>query len=426
MLKEVSRRARARLNDLDQLFVLLRGVTLTGGLFWLLVGPANPQRRVWLIILFVIFVSYGLALYGFLLFGSIKKDRLYLIALFVDFSFIAALVSLTGAHQSIFILAFYLLIGLHAFYFGLRVGLMVAVMASTFYLMLNAVIGPESWVDETLKVGFMLLTGIASGLISEKEKRDKQQIEQLVKELQAARRVIEHSEKIALLGRLSAGIAHAINNPVSVIATRSERMLLEAKEADRAAPGQDALIRDLEVINAHAHRVATIVGNMLAFSRQRALHMTALDINEIVETAVSLVEHRLPEKRLTLNLNLLRHLPHVRGDAGRLQEVLVNILNNAIEASYEGGQIYILSTLSGGPQKELQIFVTDTGVGIPEEDRDKVFDPFFTTKEVGQGTGLGLYVAYQIIKEHGGTITLDSEVGKGTTVTISLPLPSWE
>lgn len=422
MLEEVTQRARARLSDLDRFFVILRVVTLAGGLFWLFSGPSDPPRRVGLMGLYIIFVSYGLVLYGFLLFSSIKKDRLYLITLFVDFSFIAALVSLTGAHQSIFILAFYLLIGLHAFYFGLRVGLTVAVMASGFYLMLNVVIGPESWVDETFKVGFMLLTGIASGLISEKERRDKRRIEQLVRDLQAARRVIEHSEKIGLLGRLSAGIAHAINNPVSVIATRSERMLLEAKEADPAAPGQDALIRDLEVINAHAHHVAAIVGNMLAFSRQRALQKTALDINEIIEAAVSLIEHRLPEKRLTLNLNLLRHLPRVLGDPGRLQDVLINILNNAIDASYEGGQIYIISTVSSGPQKELQIFVSDTGVGIPEDDRDKVFDPFFTTKGVGQGTGLGLYVAYEIIKEHGGTITLDSEVGKGTTAIISLPL----
>jgi signal transduction histidine kinase len=414
----------ARFSHLDRFFAFLRVVTLAGGLLWLQFGLTMGDGQLKLSWLFGAFICYGLVLYGLVLYGRLSLERMYLVALFLDFAFIATLVSLTGGLKSVFIVAFYLLIGLHSFYFGLKIGVSIGAAAIAFYLVASLASLSAPGVEQIIRVGFMILIAVAAGLMSDKARRDRERIEQLVRDLQTASRVIERSEKIALLGRLSAGIAHEINNPVSVIATRTERMLLEAQEKSQSGYGDRRLIADLKVINTQAYRIASIILSMLAFSRDLPLRMVPLDINEIVNKAVALIEHRLSERQLTLNLNLLRHLPRVVGDANRLQEVLINILNNAIDASGEGGRLYVITTVSGGQQKVLQVFVTDAGEGMSPDVLEKVFDPFFTTKEVGQGTGLGLYVCYQILQEHGGTIDIESEPHQGTTVSISLPIIS--
>lgn len=415
---------QTRFAPLDHFFAALRLVVLAGGLFWLEFAPGVANARPKLSWLFGAFICYGLALYASVIFRRLSLERMYLIALVLDFAFISTLVSWTGGPRSSFIVAFYLLAGLHSFYFGLKTGAVVGAAVVVYYVIASLAASSAVSVELIMRIGFVILITSAAGLMSDKARRDRERIEQLARDLETAGRVIEKSEKIALLGRLSAGIAHEINNPVSVIATRSERMLIEAKEQSRMAAGNEKLFKDLEVINAQAHRIAAIIRNMLIFSRLPSLTMAPLDINEIVNRAVALIEHRLSEKQLTLNLNLLRHLPKVSGDASRLQEVIINVLNNAIDASSEGGGLYVITTVSGGPQKILQVFVTDTGEGMTQDVLEKVFDPFFTTKEVGQGTGLGLYVCYQILQEHGGTIDIESEPHRGTTISITLPIIS--
>ena len=172
-----------------------------------------------------------------------------------------------------------------------------------------------------------------------------------------------------------------------------------------------------------SRRLADTSGKLLRFARPAPPSSERVDINACIERAVQLIEHRLPDKQLTLNLNLSSELPRVPGRASDLEEVILNLLTNAIDACPSNGQIYIISALSGSREKTLQILVADTGDGIAEQDSDRVFDPFFTTKKVGEGTGLGLFITHEVVREHHGTIEVETEAGKGATFIINLPVP---
>ncbi|MBI3683511.1 MAG: HAMP domain-containing histidine kinase [Acidobacteria bacterium] len=358
-------------------------------------------------------------MYSLFLLTRWPVDRIYLGALLGDLLLLFGLVRWTGGSNSVFFLGFYLLAGLHSFYFGRRIGLVVATLAAV-----ALILSPpdpfrtEAWPDSAVRVGFLYLIGWSIGLLADGERRARRKAEELLAQLQNTTRILEQAQKMALIGRLTAGIAHEINNPAAVIVTRVERMLLEAEENSYSS----ALKKDLESLRNHGQRVADVVRKLLAYSRPDETGFSALDINDVIQQSIPLIEHRLETRRLTLNLNLLRRLPGIYGNANRLEEVFVNLLTNAIDASVPGGQIYIVSTISGGQEKEVQVFVSDAGEGIPQENLDKIFEPFFTTKPPGQGTGLGLYVTYQIVKDHRASISVESQPGKGTTVSISFPL----
>lgn len=320
---------------------------------------------------------------------------------------------------SVFDLGFYLLVGLHTFYFGWRAGLLLATVAAV--LLVSGEInmfGSEPWPDSVIRVGFLYVIGLSIGLLADGEKQARRKAEDLLAELQNATRALEHAQKMALIGRLTAGIAHEINNPAAVILTRVERMLLDVEPHSYPA----ALRTDLETLRKHGLRVASVVQKLLAYSRPDSAGLVPLDINEVIQQSVPLIEHRLEARGLTLNLNLLHHLPRIYGNANRLEEVFVNLLGNAVDASYPGGQIYIISSIGDESGQGVRVLVSDAGEGIPKENLDKIFEPFFTTKPTGQGTGLGLYVAYQILKDHSATITLHSDLGKGTSIAIGFPL----
>jgi two-component system NtrC family sensor kinase len=244
--------------------------------------------------------------------------------------------------------------------------------------------------------------------IQERDKR--QRVESEIKLLQ--------SEKQASVGKLAGGVAHEINNPLTGIVTFTH-MLLRRNDIP------EEVRTDLETIAQETERVRKIVKGLLDFSRQTELDREPTDVNRLVRQAMTLVENQALIKGVNLTFEPGDGLPMVTLDRNQIQGVLLNIIINALDATDPGGSITIttnigISTSKPG-QKGIEILCTDTGCGIPPENLNRLFDPFFTTKEVGHGTGLGLSVSYGIVERHGGTIWVQSKVGKGSTFKVWLP-----
>ncbi len=231
------------------------------------------------------------------------------------------------------------------------------------------------------------------------------------------RRIME-SERLAHIGQLAAGVAHEINNPLQGIVTYSHLLL------ERAVP-QDSNREFLEKIVKQADRCRDIIRGLLDFARQRRPEKRPSNVNRVLEECISLVANQALFHNIKIVKNLASALPPVLMDPSQMQQVFMNMIINAAEAMNGNGQL-TLTTRHVPTEGAVEIEFTDTGHGIKEEDLDRIFDPFFTTKEVGHGTGLGLAISYGIVKEHKGTITVQSEVGRGTTFTIRLPVNAGE
>jgi len=240
--------------------------------------------------------------------------------------------------------------------------------------------------------------------------------------LRAAQDQLVRSEKLSSLGKLSASIAHEINNPLAGILTFAKLLVrtLDAGTPDDAT--RRTLVKNLHLVEREADRCTAIVRNLLDFARERPLAVAEIDPGGVVEEALQLVGNQLAIQNVRVERNR-KPVPKVEGDFGQLRQALVNVIMNAAEAMGLGGTLTIdLAPLEGG--REVEISVTDTGPGIQADVMKRVFDPFFTTKE--KGTGLGLSVVYGIVERHGGQVDLSSEVGKGTRVAIRLPVHAGE
>ncbi|HYQ60454.1 MAG TPA: ATP-binding protein [Desulfatiglandales bacterium] len=227
-----------------------------------------------------------------------------------------------------------------------------------------------------------------------------------------------YSETQASIGRLAAGVAHEINNPLTGVLTYTH-MLLRRKDLS------DEVRSDLETVAEATERIRKIVRGLLDFSRETKLSPQPTDLNSIALLSIPLIRHQALVKGVEVKFNPAPSLPMLTLDRSQFQSVLMNMLLNALDATSPGGRITVSTSFRDSPDRQgrkgVAITFEDTGCGIPAEDMDKVFEPFFTTKEVGQGTGLGLPVSLGIVQRHGGTITVKSEVGKGSTFTIWLP-----
>jgi PAS domain S-box-containing protein len=227
------------------------------------------------------------------------------------------------------------------------------------------------------------------------------------------------TERLASLGTLAAGVAHEINNPVGIILGFTEMLL------DRI-PKDSKEYEMLKTIERQALNCKRIVENLMTFARQPARPGEFSDLNQEMENVLKLVQNTLLTKKIDLELHLTPGLPKVRGDAGELQQVFLNLITNAIAAMPEGGKLTISTRINPETQM-VEAIVADTGTGIPKEYVDRIFDPFFTTKKVGEGTGLGLSVTYAIVEKIGGRIRFETRTAKeapgasGTTFYISLP-----
>lgn len=224
-------------------------------------------------------------------------------------------------------------------------------------------------------------------------------------------KMMMQQEKLASVGRLSAGVAHEINNPLTTILTTA-MLVQEDLEPD------NPICAELEIIAKEALRCRKIVTNLLDFARQNQPDKKCHNINEIIAACVSLTKKQAAFKDIAITQELADDLPCLMVDKGQIEQAMINLIINAVEATPEGGRI-VVSMRASEQKGFIDIMISDTGEGISEERLNKIFDPFFTTKE--NGSGLGLAITHGIIEQHGGTITANSQVGLGTTFTITLP-----
>jgi len=237
-----------------------------------------------------------------------------------------------------------------------------------------------------------------------------------VVQLQESQEQLIQAEKLSSLGQMSASIAHEINNPLAGVLVYAQ---LLAKKLSRDTLTKQVGLEYLGKMASEVDRSSRIIRNLLDFARPSEPKLGDVDINKVIEDALTLVDHRAELGHVGLIKELYPNLPTVYADYDQLRQVLVNLTLNAIQATPSGGWV----TVHTQPAENgaLKVEVKDTGSGISKENTGKLFTPFFTTKEKGQGVGLGLAVAKSIIEKHCGTIDVESKEGKGTTFTIILP-----
>jgi two-component system NtrC family sensor kinase len=243
------------------------------------------------------------------------------------------------------------------------------------------------------------------------------QVDDRTADLRRAQAQLVQSEKLSSLGRLSASIAHEINNPLAGILTFAKLIVrtIESGPLDEAA--RRTLVKNLMLVQRETERCSAIVRNLLDFARERPLALKAVSLVAVVEEGLSLIAHQVQILGVTIDKRL-EEVPAVHADFGQLRQAFVNVALNGCEAMGKGGKLTITTRRAG---EEVELAISDTGPGISKENLSRIFDPFFTTKE--KGTGLGLSVVYGIIQRHGGHIEAQSELGCGTTFVIHLPVP---
>ena len=229
----------------------------------------------------------------------------------------------------------------------------------------------------------------------------------------ATKKIME-SERLALIGQLSANVAHELNNPLQGIVTYSH-LLLERQ------PREDSSTELIQKIVTQANRCRDIIRGLLDFSRQRKPDKTVCNVNSVLQECVSLLKDQALFHNIQLEESLQDDIPMAVIDPSQIERVFMNMIINAAEAMEDGGRL-ILATHYDPAPRLIEVEFRDTGHGIPEENLERIFDPFFTTKDAGHGTGLGLAISYGIVKEHRGSISVESVAGQGTTFTIRLPV----
>ena len=233
-----------------------------------------------------------------------------------------------------------------------------------------------------------------------------------------AMHAVSRADKLAAVGRLAAGVVHEINNPLATISACAEA--LEQRTAEGAfEDGIEDLNEYLGLIKSEAFRCKSITTGLLDFSRMRTGERHILDVADILRSSANLISHQKRGENIAIELDVAEDIPEINADGGQVQQAVIALATNAIDAMPDGGTLRFRAY----PQhNSVAIEVEDNGVGIPSENLSKIFEPFFTTKEVGKGTGLGLAVCYGIITDHAGRLSVRSTPGKGTTFTILLPV----
>ncbi len=244
-----------------------------------------------------------------------------------------------------------------------------------------------------------------------KDLRERLKMERELREIQQA---LLQSEKLAAMGRLTSQIAHELNNPIYGIMNTLELLKTEI-------PPESKRRRILDLSLSEIQRLSEMLRNMLSFSKPEEEKRRPIKIDELIEGILLVMEKQMRESNIQVETSFDPDIPEIMASTNQMRQVMLNILKNAKEAMPKGG---VLTVRTGKEDNKVLVQIQDTGIGIPEEIRDKIFEAFFTTKQKVKGVGLGLSVCYGIIKDHGGEIKVESEEGKGTTFVISLPIES--
>ena len=232
------------------------------------------------------------------------------------------------------------------------------------------------------------------------------------RELRKTREALLQSEKLAAMGRLTSQIAHELNNPIYGIMNTLELLKSEV-------PPESKRRGILELSLSETVRLTEMLRSMLSFSKPEEEKRVPVKINGLIEGILLVMEKQMREANIRVTTAFSGEIPEIMASTNQMRQVMLNMIKNAKESMPSGGTLFVRTMRGDG---NVRIIIRDTGVGIPEELKDKIFEAFFTTKQKIKGTGLGLSVCYGIVKGHGGEIEVESEVGKGTTFIINLPI----
>jgi two-component system NtrC family sensor kinase len=308
----------------------------------------------------------------------------------------------------------YVPIALAGLWFGRR-GIWVAVVMGAFVVLAGLVAHTqESVLADLLRASCFLVVAVTVGEISERAARAREAEQASRRELERAQSQLRASERLASMGQLSAGVAHELNNPLGTILLYSHMLL-------KQLPAEDARRADLDIIASEATRCGQIVRSLLDFARQSRVSKAPTDLAALVNDVVKVLSAKARAAGASLSAEVQEGLPTATVDAGQVKQVLVNLVQNGLDAVSEGGTVRI-RVRSAADGRGVEMFVEDNGCGIAPENMDKLFAPFFTTKQADKGTGLGLALAYGVVKMHSGEISARSELGQGTEFRVWLPL----
>ena len=260
---------------------------------------------------------------------------------------------------------------------------------------------------------FMVVYILASALTSLIHKAEETQLTMLSE--------AEHTNKLASIGRLAAGVGHEINNPLAIIDQKTglieDLLLMSTADFEHKETIQGCL----RVINQSIERCKAITHRLLGFARRTDIHQEILQVNDVIKEVLTFLDNSMTFRKITIKLQLEENLSPITSDQLQLQQIFLNIINNAIDAIDKNGEITIMSHTFAG---DVRVVIQDNGPGIAPDILPKIFEPFYTTKETGKGTGLGLSITYGLVKKLGAEITVHSRVGQGTAFTITIPLQS--
>ncbi len=247
-----------------------------------------------------------------------------------------------------------------------------------------------------------------------------ERVERKTGELKRAHEHALHTEKMASLGKMAAVLAHEINNPLSGILTYAKLLHKWIEREDGERKHHQEICDSLDLIASESRRCGDLVKNLLAFSRTTPMNLQPANLNQVVERSLHLVQHQFDLAGIQVQSQLDSDLPPVVCDAAQIEQVILALIMNALDAMPQGGNLWITTSFAHDPDYA-RIVVRDDGAGIPTEILPRIFEPFLTTKETGRGVGLGLAISRSILERHRGNIEVQSEVGRGTTFTVTLP-----
>ena len=249
-----------------------------------------------------------------------------------------------------------------------------------------------------------------------------QRVEHKTRELKRAHEHALHTEKMASIGKMAAVLAHEINNPLSGILTYAKLLRKWVERDDSGRNHRKEICESLDLIALESRRCGDLVKNLLTFSRATPMNLQPANLNQVIDRSLRLVQHQLDLAGIQVQPRFDPDLPPVVCDAAQIEQVLLALIMNALDAMPQGGNLWVTTSFGHEPN-QVRIVVRDDGAGIPPEILPRIFEPFLTTKETGRGVGLGLAISHSILERHNGSIEVQSEPGRGTTFTVTLP---WE
>jgi signal transduction histidine kinase len=400
----------------ERVFAVLLAVAMVGGLATLGLVPLRPRQRIDLFALVVWFALYKLGIFALVTVQPRATRAIFLGALAIDLLLVFALVLLTGGGDSLFYLLFFPLVSVNAYYFGPWIAFVTALAAGSLMAAAASLAPPWiGWTGVTLLVVLFGLPAVIVGIVADRERRARGEVEGLLSRLQAAQQELLVSERMATVGRLSLKVAHEVRNPISAIELNAEML----GDIVRGRTGTDMVEAGglVTAIRDQVNTLDALTEEYLAFARFPQAHFEEESVNHLVEELATFVRPVADRQGLSMHVETDPAVPMMEIDRALLRQAILNLVKNGLEALSRGGALTISSRAVGDA---VEIAVTDTGPGISPDVGDRLFEQFFTTKP--QGTGLGLSISRQIIEEHRGELRWANRPGGGAVFTIRLPV----